>query len=169
VRARTGAGRRITAVKLRRLPGRLAFEVAAGGTVYLVDAISGDPFDLDDRVAAQIAAAAVGTQAPLGPVTVQRTANSEYFGKLPAYRVPVADGKGTVLFISGPPIEMRSSDRLSRTLNAIVGWHELSFLRPVLSNAGVRLTMLALAITGTLMSIAGACILFLQFQRWRRS
>jgi hypothetical protein len=168
VRARTSAENRITGVKLRRLPGRLAYELATGGTVYLVDAISGDVFGLDDRVAAQMASAAVGADVQLGPVTVLRTPTSDYFGKLPAYRVPVADGKGTVVFISGPPVEMRYSDRLSRTLTPIVGWHELSFLRPALSNAGVRLTMLVLAVTGTLMSIAGTCILFLQFQRWRR-
>jgi hypothetical protein len=169
VREHTGKPLRITSVKLRRLPGRLAYEVATPERVYLVDGVNGELFALNETLAGQIAAATVGPRTPLGPVTVQRERTSDYRGTVPAYRIPVEDGKGTVLYIGGPPVDVRHSDRLTRTLTPIVGWHELMFLQPWLSGPAVRLTMLVSAIIGTLMSLAGTVILFLQFQRWRRS
>ena len=137
--------------------------------MFLVDGVSGDVFTLNESLAGQIAAATVGPRLPLGPVTIQRERTSDYRGPVPAYRIPVEDGKGTILYIGGPPVDMRYSDRLSRRLTPIAGWHELLFLRPLLSGSAVRLTMLVSAILGTLMSLAGTVILFLQFQRWRRS
>jgi hypothetical protein len=169
VRAQAGKPVRITSVKLRRLPGRLSYEVATSDRVYLVDGISGEVFTLNESIAGQIAAATVGPRTPLGPVTVQRERTSDYRGPVPAFRIPVEDGKGTVLYVGGPPVDVRYSDRLSRRLTPIAGWHELLFLRPLLSGSAVRLTMLVSAILGTLMSLAGTVILFLQFQRWRRS
>ena len=169
VRAQAGKPVRITSVKLRRLPGRLSYEVATFDRVYLVDAVSGEVFTLNESLAAQIAAATVGPRTSLGPVTIQRETTSDYRGPVPAYRIPVSDGKGTVLYVVGPPVDVRYSDRLSRRLNPIAGWHELQFLRPLLSGSAVRLTMLVSAVLGTLMSVAGTVILFLQFQRWRRS
>jgi hypothetical protein len=169
VRAQAGRPVRINSLKLRRLPGRLSYEVATSDRVYLVDAVNGDVFTLNESLAVQIAAATVGPRTPLGPATIQHERTSDYRGAVPAYRIPVEDGKGTILYIAGPPVDVRHSDRLSRTLTPIAGWHELLFLRPLLSGPAVRLTMLVSAILGTLMSLAGTVILFLQFQRWRRS
>jgi len=167
VRGQTGTPVRITSVKLRRLPGRLAYEVATFDRVYLVDAVSGVVFTLNEALAAQIAGTTVGPQTPVGPVTIQRTASSAYRGPLPVYRVPVADGKDTVLFISGPPVVVNSSDRLSRPLNSIARWHDFSTLRSLLPESTVRLSLLVFGVGGTLMSVAGTLILILQFLRWR--
>jgi hypothetical protein len=169
VRLQAGAPIQITSVRIRRLPGRLSYEVATVDRVYLVDAVSGEVFTLNQSLAVQIAATTVGPRTPLGPATIQHERTSDYRGAVPAYRIPVEDGKDTILYIGGPPVEVRHSDRLSRRLTPIVGWHELLFLRPLLSGSAVRLTMLVSAILGTLMSLAGTVILFLQFQRWRRS
>ena len=167
VRARVGLPLRVSGVRLRRLPGRLTYEIATERRgIYLVDAVTGAIVTVDEQLALRIAAASAGSAA-LGPVTLDKQTTPDCQGPTPTYRIPVADGKGTVFCVSRDTAELRYTDRLTRVIAVVVGWHDFSLLRSYSSPAIARLSLFAFAAIGTLMSVAGVLILFTQFNRWR--
>ena len=168
VRAQTGDQSRVTALRLRRLPGRLAYDVSTLHGTSLVDAMSGDVFTVDEALAERVARAALGISGPLGPATLQQAPLSDYRGPFPAFRVPAEDGKGTVIYVSADTGEVSYSDRLTRVLRPIRELHDFSIAAPLLPAGTIRLALFASSILGTAMTIAGAWILLLQFQGWRR-
>jgi hypothetical protein len=168
VRARSDAPGRITSVRMRRFPGRLAYQIAGSDGTHLIDATTGVIFAVDAAMAEQIARQAVGPDTALGPVTVQRTPTSDYRGPFPVYRVPAADGKGTVFYVSGISGDARFSDRRSRMFTSIVNWHDFFFLTGLLSDSAVRAALFVFAVLGTAMTLAGVLILVMQFQTWQR-
>jgi hypothetical protein len=160
---------RVTAINLRRLPDRVAYQVlTAGHGDYFVDARDGTIFSVTESLAKQIVARALGTTADLGPVTVQTEPTLTYAGPLPAYRIPVADGKSTVFFVELATAQAHLTDPLSRAAGLVMGLHGLWLLRRVFPGSAVRALMLALAIAGTAMSLAGVVILLAQLRRWWR-
>lgn len=169
IRADIGKPFVVTGVTLRRLAGRLAYEVSTDiRGQHLVDAVSGSRFTIDEALARQIVARFRGTDEGLGPAVRQVGPTSGYTGPLPAFRVPVGGAKGTVFYVSAETAQTRMSDRLSRPLGAIARQHNLSFLRPVLSLNGIRLVMILMASIGTVMTASGILILIVQFRRWLR-
>lgn len=168
VRRVTAASAQVRGVRLRRLPGLLAYEVATSAGTRLVDARSGEIVALTSPLATAIAQVALGTTAPAGPVTVERGPSDDYRGALPAFRVPLDDGKGTIVFVSGPPIDLRYTDRLRRLSQSITDWHDLLPLQKLLPASVVRLLFFVMAIVGVLLCVFGLLILGAQLQRWRR-
>lgn len=162
-------GRRVvvTSMKLRRLPGRLVYEVSTEqhGS-RLVDAIDGTIVTVTEDLARQIVARTLGSEIGLGPITQQTDRTLAFGGPLPAYRIPALDGKGTVCYVDGTTAELHVTDRLSRAAGLVMGLHGLWFLRLLFPGNAVRALMLALAITGTAMSLAGTVILLAQVRRW---
>ncbi len=162
VEARSSTPLRITAVTLRRLPGRLAYDIAtADRGRHLVDAMDGTTITIDEDFAKQIVARFLGPAFSLGPVTMR----SEWT----AFRVPVLNGKGTVAYVDRATGETQLTDPLRRVTRAVTRFHELGFLYSVVPPTIMGLVFLVMTIAGTLMTLAGMLILLAQFQRWRRS
>lgn len=159
----------VTGVRLRRLPGRLAYELTTERDGrYFVDALDSGVFTITPDMAVKIVEGVLGPSANLGTVAVQRESTIGYGGPLPAFRVPVNDGKGTVLFVDAGTGQVRLTDSLSRVAQFVMGLHVLSVLRWVMPESVVRALMIVLAISGIVMSVAGAVILVSQFRRWWR-
>jgi hypothetical protein len=166
VRAYVGKPLNVGGVHMRWFPGRLAYEVFTNRGIHLVDAVHGGVFQIDEQLALQIAATAVATRGPLGP-PIRLTGNTfECRGRLPAYRIAVDDGDGTVLCISTGNGTLEASNRRSRVVGLITMWHNFRPLRALMGPRDVQVLLLAFAFLGTLMSAAGALILLVQLQRW---
>jgi hypothetical protein len=168
VRARLDKPVRVVSVRLRRLPGRIAYEV---GTVahgsHLVDAISGGVLVVDEALATRITATALGRSAGLGAATLQTAAPTDCPGRLlPGYRVELHDGKGTAFCVSAATGDYQHSDRLMRMTGAVMRWHEFGPMLRWLSSGSVRGLLLGFGVIGTLMSAFGVLILWVQLQRW---
>jgi hypothetical protein len=166
VSASVGKPVRASAVKLRRLPGQLVWEVTAeNGAGYFVDAIGGRIFTINEDVAKQIVVASLGTDPGLGAVTRLGDAAVGYSGSLPAFAVPLHDGTGTVFYVDPSTGDVATSDYLSRVTRPLMGLHGLGFLHPILPPSGVRIVMLVLASCGTVLALSGAVILLWQLRR----
>jgi hypothetical protein len=168
VRAHVGKPVRVVSVRLRRLPGRIAYEV---GTVahgsHLVDAITGGVLIVDEALASRITATALGRSSGLGAATLHPAAATDCPGRLlPGYRVELHDDKGTAFCVGAATGDFQHSDRLMRVTGAVMRWHEFGPLRPWLSGGSVRGLLLGFGVIGTLMSAFGVLILWVQLQRW---
>jgi len=165
VRAHIGKPFRVVAVSLRRLPGRVAYEIATDTRGRrLVDAVDGRVFQVDETLARQVVARFRGTDAGLGAVSRETGPIPRLGG--PGFRVPVDGAKGTTFYVSAHTAEVRLTDRLSRPVAVITRLHSLSFLRPVMPNGAVRLVMIFMSATGTLVAVSGVLILIVQLRRW---
>jgi hypothetical protein len=160
VRAHLGRPIRVTAVRLRRFPQHVAFEVTTDNRgSHLVDAVSGAVFRVDEPLARQIVARFLQQD--------ERAVQMAHRGG-GGHRFDVADGRGTTFWVDAATGQVIATDHLKRITRAIGGLHSLAPLRAVMSDAAIRVVMLVLASTGVLMSAAGVVILLVQFQRWRR-
>jgi hypothetical protein len=158
---------RATQISLRRLPGHVAYQVnTARDGLHFVDAVDGEVFAITEELAKQIVANVLGSTISLGPVTRQTESTGAYPGPLPAYRVPVEDGKGTVFYVEEATGQPHLTDPLSRITRRIVSLHGFWPLRGILPGYAVRGLMLALTIAGSAMSLAGVVILIAQLRRW---
>lgn len=166
VKARIGKPVRISGVRLLRLSGLLAYEVSTSAGTFMMDAVTGAPITVDADMALRIARDALGPDARLGAPTLQRARSTEYTGPLPAFRIPLDNGKGTTIFVSRPPVEIRHSDAWNRAIVWIIGWHELTGLG--LSRSGQRMVLMVLSAAGAVMTLFGGWILMLQLQVWWR-
>ena len=167
VNARVGASVHVVAMRLRRIPGRLVYEVNTGRHgVHLVDASDGTVVRVDQELAEHVVARILGGDVRLGPVTRQSTPERGYAGPLPAYRIPAADGHGTVFYVDIATAQARLTDPVMRLAGSVMGLHGLGFLRSIMPAPVVRAVMFVLAIAGTVMSLAGIVILIAQLRRW---
>ena len=159
---------RVVSIRLRRLPGRLAYEVTtAGAGTHLVDAQRGGVFTVDERLAAAIAAAALGTKRELGPGVPQTRQNASCAPRfVPGYLFALDDGKGTTFCVGATLGDYEHSDRLMRATEAISEWHEFRPLQSWVSSGVNRLLLFGFAVIGTVMSAFGVIILGVQLQRW---
>jgi hypothetical protein len=164
----TGRPARITGVSMRRLRGRLLYSLAtAGDKTYFVDAISGEPFSITEEIARQIALSTLGEGASLGPVSQVKKYGWEYtWGPLPVYRFEANDAAGTIVYVAMDTGESRTSDRAGRTRALLADSHTLQFLRPLMPQWSVKLTMLVFSAVGVVMTLLGGAILWLQLRTW---
>jgi peptidase YpeB-like protein len=163
VRAHVPAAGPVTAVRLRRLPGHVAYEVVtANRGAYLVDAVSGELFAVDETLAHLIVARFRGR----APIALSPRGSK---GQLqPGYRIAIGDGKGTVFYVDGATGQTISTDHLHRLERIVRGLHFLSPLRAILPGALVTVIMFTAALAGVLMTFAGVLILVTQLRRWWR-
>jgi hypothetical protein len=169
--AREHAGRQnepLQSLRLRRFGGRLVYEVGFAHHTRFVDAIQGTVMIVDEPLVHALAMDLLGGGARLGRISRHTTAPVGYRGPLPLFSVPVEDGKGTVLYVSQETAEVRYSDRLSRLVMLIIGWHNFGFLQSFLPHSAIRALLLLFAVIGTSMSAAGAWILLRQLRGWQR-
>ena len=169
-RALTGefAGRPVAAVNLRLIGGRpwwQFFGVGAPGVQYVsADTGENDPL-ADQRYAAQIAAAALGTSA-VKPTAYLTTYDREYiniFRLLPVHRFDAADGKGSRVYVSTltGSVARFTDDRRQWEADLFSNFHKLAFIE----NKDLRDVTLT-AMTGgiALVSLLGI-VLFFQTRR----
>jgi hypothetical protein len=161
----------VRSVSFRALPGRIAYVVATtdAGT-HLVDAVSCQPVIVNEELARQIAAELLPAGAQVREASILKGRSHEYsFGPVPAYRFVADDTARTIVYVGVQTGEARSTDRAGRIRAFLAGAHSLEFLHPYLQRRFVANLMLLLGSVGTLMTLFGAWILWLQFLNWRRA
>lgn len=100
------------ALVLRRIAGRPAYEVRRNAQVELIDAATGEPIAIGDRLAVEVARSAFGRTEPLRGATLLRGANLESRGNEgPIWRIDFADGRNSSAYVSaetGRPLVVRT-------------------------------------------------------------
>lgn len=163
-----GAAVDVTGIGLHRRAGRLLYAISTRrhGT-HLVNALSGERLVINEDVARQF----VGRAAPgaaLGVVALLRAHDADYrYGPLPAYRVTMGDARRTSYYVAAETGEMRATNRGGRIRGFLAGLHSFDFLRPMMNRRGVSATLILFSAIGTLMSLFGLAILWIQFATWR--
>lgn len=168
----TALGHEVEATSLasKRLLGRTLYQISTrkDGT-FLIDAMDGARLKIDAGVVRQIVAAAGANAGTLAEPALVREYDSDYlYGPLPAYKIAVNDGRGTMYFVTAETGEVRSTNTLGRARGFLAGLHTFDFLQTMLGSRGTRVVPLAFAVVGTAMSVFGAWILWLQFRNWRQ-
>lgn len=165
-----GLGRevKVTGVEFRRLAGRLLYRLQVQGAgSHLVDAVSGERFIIDEAAARALLRLADPAAAG-GEMALLREFDSDYrIGPLPAYRLTLADSGQTKHYLAVETGEVRTTNAGVRWRNALAGLHTLNFLRPLTDARSHRLLLAGLSAIGTLMSVFGLAILWIQFLNWR--
>jgi hypothetical protein len=170
VEADLGGKADVTNVSFRRVAGRLVYhlETANHGS-RLVDATDGKIFALNPHVVRQIVEGiAERTGPPLEVILLQEHDASYPQGPLPVYRVPLGDARGTVYYVEAETGEVRASNRATRFREFFSDLHGFGFLSAFMANEGRRATLILFSVAGTLMSIFGLWILWLQLRNWQR-
>jgi hypothetical protein len=165
-----GMGReiRVTGIEFRRIAGRLLYRVQTDGAgAHFVDAISGERYMIDEAVARELLRLA-NPKATGGEMTLVRKFDSDYrYGPLPAYRMTQADSQRTTYYVGMETGEVRATNTGGRWRGFIAGLHTLDFLRPVMNSVSHRLLLIGTSVVGTLMSMFGLAILWIQFVNWQ--
>jgi hypothetical protein len=164
----TGDSTPVLDVSMRRVAGRLAYEIRTERGGHLVDAIDGTIVVVTEAFAKDAVSRMFDRPVDFGPIARVSSPSQAYGGPLPAYRIPLNDGKGTVVYVDGSTAQIRLTDRLTRAAATIMGLHTFAFLRSTLPAIVVRAMMLAMAGVGTAMALTGIAILFVQLARWLR-
>jgi hypothetical protein len=150
---------RVTSVALRRLPGRLAYDIETDRHGrHLVDAITGAAFTIDEAYARQILRRFLGENVALGAATLERW----------SIRIPIENGTGATAEVSKATGETTVTDPLNRAIRLITRMHEMGFLLAVIPDYVLQTVFLVMGAAGTVMTLAGLLILWAQFQRWRQ-
>lgn len=165
-----GLGREVnvTSVEFRRIAGRLLYRVQTDGAgAHLVDAISAERYVIDETRARELLRLADPAAAG-GAMTLVREFDSDYrYGPLPAYRLSLADAARTNYYVSVETGEVRATNTGGRWRGFLAGMHTFDFLRPWTNAVSHRLLLVVTSLVGTLMSLFGLWILWIQFVNWR--
>jgi len=167
VEAELGQPLEIRAVAFQKVAGRLLYQLQTPSKEsHLVDALTGERFILDEGTARGILER-IAPGIPVRESSVIRVLDSDYFnGPLPAYRFAMQDAALTNYYIAANTGEARATNRRTRWLRFFAGTHTLNFLRPRLGVNGVKGVLLLFSGVGTLMTLFGTVILWLQFRSW---
>lgn len=165
-----GLGRevKVTGVEFRRIAGRLLYRVQTDGAgAHLVDALSGERYVIDEAVARELLRLA-DPAATGGELTLVREFDSDYrYGPLPAYRMTMSDAMRTNYYIGVETGEVRATNTGGRWRGFLAGMHTFDFLHGIASSRAVRLSLVGTSLVGTLMTLFGFWILWIQFVNWR--
>ncbi len=171
VEATTGRRVEVTDVGFRRLLGELFYQISTDAGTHLVNARTGERLEIGEEAAWQILSRAIGSPAErlAGRLTLLREYDEGYaYGPLPVYRYPAGDAAGTIFYVAVPTGEWRATNRAGRIRGFIAGLHTFEPLRALLPARGVRLAVIGMGAVGTLMTLFGLGILYVQFLQWKR-
>jgi hypothetical protein len=159
---------KVTDIAFSRIAGRLLYRVqTAGAGTHFVDAVSGERYVIDETVARELLRLADPAAAG-GELTLVREFESDYrYGPLPAYRMSMADAMRTNYYIGVETGEVRATNTGGRWRGFLAGMHTLDFMRPWTNSLTHRLLLVVTSAVGTLMSLFGLWILWIQFVNWR--
>jgi hypothetical protein len=167
VDAAAGAPAKLEDVRLRRLAGRLVYEISTDSGKHLVDAVDGSRVAIDEEFAKHIVKRHVGEGARFRDVSLLRVHNDEYgWGPVPAWRIALDDDRATLFFIGAQGGEVSYSDRYGRARQWLIGWHSLAFLNGLFSTRVIQGIMWLFSVVGTAMSFFGCWILWIQWKNW---
>jgi hypothetical protein len=168
MQAAAGAPVKAAQIAFQRLPGKLLYEISAtNGKTYFVDALSGDPFVVNETTARQLAENFLAGRGQVVEVTLEKRYTVDHHGgPLPYYRVRADDPEQSTFFFANGAGGFRVTTRLDRILGMFHGAHTFAILRPWLPGAAVRALALLMTVAGTVMSFFGVWILWLQWQNW---
>lgn len=142
---------RVRSVALIQIADNVVYQVETRRRSVLINAETGEPFEISAAVAEQVARDAF--RGMPGEVTVERLTeyDARYSGgDLPAYRVSLGDTAATVTYVSARNGTVVSADS-RRRFRAVVGkLHDFSAIKAVISNDWVHR---GLAITACALSI----------------
>lgn len=159
---------KVTGIEFRRIAGRLLYRLLTeSGGSHLVDAVSGERYVIDEAEARELLRLADPAIAG-GEMTLVRAFDSDYrYGPLPAYRLALQDARGTAYYIATETGEARATNREGRWRGFIAGMHTFDFLYGVASPRAIRLSLALTSVVGTVMTLFGFWILWIQFVNWR--
>lgn len=165
--AELGQPLEIRAVALQKVAGRLVYQLQIPSREsHLVDAVTGERFVMDEETARRILER-IAPGIPVRESSSVRALDVDYFnGPLPAYRFSMQDAALTNYYIAANTGEARATNRRTRWLRFLGGTHTLRFLSPLLGATAVKGVLLLFSGVGTLMTLFGTVILWLQFRSW---
>ena len=142
---------RVRSVVLLQIADQVVYQVETRRRAVLVNAETGEPFEVSALVAEQIARGAFRGTA--GKVTVEHlTAYDARYsgGDLPAFRVSLGDSANTVSYVSARNGSIVSADSRRRLRGVVGKLHDFSAIKAVISADWVHR---GLAITACVLSI----------------
>lgn len=158
----------VNQVAFRGIEGQLYYRVSTRQGVYLVSGRDASVLTITEDVARRIAASKGADPKDIESATLLRAHDQDYlWGPLPAWRIEVADDRRTAYYVEVAGGEVRTTHRWGRVLAFLTGMHTLEFLNPYMSGGRIRLIMWVFSIVGTIMTLFGFWILWIQFQNWR--
>lgn len=168
VDAKVGRNVQVTEIGFSRIAGKLLYRVhTEGAGTHLVDAVNGEMVVIDAEAAQALLGEFLPKDAPR-EITLLTSYNREYgIGPLPVYRIALADGNDTTYYVSTTTGEINGTNRITRWRGFFGGLHTFRFLDFVFDSNGVRLTLILFSLVGTVMSLTGLAILYIQYINWR--
>lgn len=166
--AEAAAGKpiRVSGMGIRHWPGRLLYEVQSDAGTFLIDARSGERFEITEDAVRQMLAQS-RPNAPVQQISLLKEHVVGYsYGPLPVYWVRMGDAAETHLYIARDNGQIQSSNRLGRFRALFHDLHNFSILRGYLSGRMIRLLLILTSVVGTLMSLFGMWILWIQLKMW---
>lgn len=162
------SGTPVRALRHRMLLGRPIVEVETGsGAILLVDGTTGARLPpVDVRQAEAIALGAYrGTPSPKATVERVTTASTEYKGRLPAWRVVLADAEDTRVYVTDTGAIAAVRTGTWRLYDFFWGLHIMDWSEHENFNTP---WLKAFAFGGLALAIAGTVLLYLRWPRRRR-
>lgn len=142
---------RVRSVSLLQIADHVVYQVETRQRTVLVDASTGEPFEISAAVAEQVARSAF--RGSPGQVTVERLTeyDARYSGgELPAFRVALGDSAATVSYVSARTGSIVTSDSRRRFRSIVGKLHDFSIIKAVISSDWVHR---GLAIAACLLAI----------------
>jgi len=164
-------GRQVRNVLLRGLGTTLLYQVnLVGAPAVLVDGQTGTVVRITDSIAVAVARASLGPDVDIDKVEILERRRLDYlFGALPAYRVEIGDGRGTLLHLGVRDGRVRASTGRSRLVTGMGFVHTFEVLRLARANQRVERWLLIVTSTISLVSVVTGYLLFRLPRRWRRA
>lgn len=159
----------VNRVEFRNIEGLLYYRISTREGVYLVSGQDAALLNIDAEVAQRLAVSKGLRSEHAGTTTLLRSHGGDYqWGPLPAWRIEASDASRTLYYVEVEGGEVRTTNRLGRVRTFLVGLHTLEFLNPYVSPRRIGLIMWVFSIVGTIMTVFGFWILWIQFQNWRQ-
>ena len=163
-----GSPQKIARIELRKLGGRLAYELeTAKREPILVDAMDGSRIVIDEEFAKQLVRRFAGQDARILQVTMIREHGNRYnWGPLPVWHVSLDDSRNTSFFVDVQRGRVSSNDWYGRIRQWLVGFHTFAFMESWFPGKAAQVTMWVFSFAGTVMIFFGCWILWIQWKLW---
>jgi hypothetical protein len=161
----------VITLELKTIQGRPVYDIIAANVgSKLIDAMTGAPYQVTQKVAEQIARGAVASQAEIQSTVGIKEHNISYpFGPLPVFRIVFADRPGVYYYVTTQDGVISQSNWLTRVRSAVVNLHTFEPLMLLTDKTGVRQGLLVVtAAAGVLVALTGYYIAILPALRRRQ-
>jgi hypothetical protein len=166
-----GAPVEVITLELKTIQGRPIYDIIAANVgSKLIDATTGAPFQVTQKVAEQIAREAIASQAEIQSTVRIKEHNISYpFGPLPVFRIAFSDRPGMYYYVTTQDGVISQSNWLTRVRSAVVSLHTFEPVQLLTDKTGVRQGLLVVtAAVGVLVALTGYYIAILPAMRRRQ-